>query len=130
MVLETTCGTSALARTYVGTGVAYRCGSNCPLVYLHVRTKVLPYYHHLSANLLCSHWPENLNFLSTLGSVLYLMSAADLASVLSEGVIWRGVGVPVNVIGSKFNDRSRSTSDSTRLTISEYVFEFILHHPV
>ena len=130
MVLERTCGTSVPARIYEGTGGAYRYGSNYQLVDLPVRTKVLPYYHHLSANLLCSHWPENLNFLSTLGSALYLMSAADLASVLSEGVIWRGVGVPVNVISSKFNNRSRSTSDSTRLTISEYVFEFIPHHPV
>ena len=130
MVLERTCGTSVPARIYEGTGGAYHCGSNCPLVDLPVRTKVLPYHHHLSANLLCSHCPENLNFLFTLGSVLYLMSAADLASVLSEGVIWRGVGVPVNVIGSKFNNRSRSTSDSTRLTISEYVFELIPHPPV
>ena len=130
MVPERTCGTSVPARIYAGTGGAYRYGSNYPLVYLHVRTKVLPYYHHLSANLLCSHWPENLNFLSTLGSVLYLMRAADLAAILSEGVVGRGIGVPVNVIRSKFNDRSRSTSDSTRLTISEYVFAFILHHPV
>ena len=130
MGLERTCGTSVPARTYAGIGAAYRCGSSYPLVYLHVHTKVLPYYHHLSANLLCSHCPENLNFLFTLGSVLYLMSAADLASVLSEGVIGRGIGVPVNVISSKFNDRSRSTSDSTRLTISEYVLEFIPYPPV
>ena len=130
MVPERTCGTSVPARTYEGIGGAYHCGSNCPLVYLPAHTKELPYYHHLSANLLCSHWPENLNFLSTLGSVLYLISAADLASVLPDGVIGRGIGVPVNVIRSKFNNRSRSTSASTRLTISEYVFEFILHHPV
>lgn len=130
MGLERTFGTSVPARTYEGIGGAYRYGSNCPLVDLPVRMKVLPYHHHLSANLLCSHCPENLNFLFTLGSVLYLMSAADHTSVLSEGVIGRGIGVPVNVISSKFDNRSRSTSDSTRLTISEYVFEFIPHPPV
>lgn len=130
MVPERTCGTFVPARTYEGIGGAYHCGSNYQLVYLHVHTKVLPYHHHLSANLLCSHCPENLNFLFTLGSVLDLMSAADRTSVLSEGVIGRGIGVPVNVISSKFDNRSRSTSDSTRLTISEYVFEFIPHPPV
>lgn len=130
MVPERTCGTSVPARTYEGIGGAYHYGSNSPLVDLPVRTKVLPYHHHLSANLLCSHCPENLNFLFTLGSVLYLMSAADRTSVLSDGVIGRGIGVPVNVIRSKFNNRSRSTSDSTRFTISEYVFDLIPNSPV
>ena len=60
-----------------------------------------------------------------MGSVLYLMRAADLAAILSEGVVGRGIGVPVNVMSSKFNNRSRSTSEFTRLTISEYVLELL-----